>query len=1409
MADPLWGNVIKVGFQSATLVFKAGRTQWKRRNISVAWADPGNLDREIDEAIDVLVGKSDTPLEGIVNTGKAVLSGRPAVFDEAGVKAWLGDKDVRAAVHAAVHALIADEDPDQITDNAAGAYAAAHPGAGSTAGAVAFNYALGFTMVSLTRDLTVGDRLIWRRLDGVDASLEEMIGLTRQATSPLVRGLLDEKAAHDIEFARQSRLVRDPAKSTPLHHALAARLLNGDLSAASPEVRARGLASCARWLFKTEAVDILKPWVDKARELAAIEEVTVAQAFIDAKTDWRRGLAVLDPISSPLRRTAAMQIVAHGADSGAVSGWLADAGLTIADLDPDGRCALISHQIAAAHWDELFTQIESLTAADFEETPGLYRVVALARAAKAIAPEFRGSWMNGTVLLEGDDFPFMDTREGLAARRAAADAYDQAALASLTVEDERSAFHFETLALLLRLRDPDTAQDAQQALSAALDDPRRALIVLPIALSFQRSMNSDKVERLLAQREALLGGGDPDTAFARFALVSHLRSPAKAVAYLEQHRTTIEAHLEKPAIINLEIQILAQAGQSAKARETLDRLRADLPPELVEHLDDYLASDDEAADLARLEAKYAAKQTTINRGHLLEKLGKQGYSDRIVSLWLEQIRETRTLAATETLVRFLAVHDRHDRIAEVLSEAADLVSGSMELRAAQAWEDYRKGRFPEASRDLKALRSEREDANDRALHVNLLISSGEWDELTVFVEREWSAREQRTARDLLGAAELAAQIGSRRLIGFLESAAEQEPDDPNVLIACYTLAIKAGQDDSAKANQWLADAIAKSGEDGPIQSVSLAELLDRAPDWDAHSNNVWTLLRRSEAPMRTAASALNRPALEMQLVPMVANRRLADPRRRAVVPAFSGMRARPDLNASTYGFDLTALVTLAVAGVLDRVIERGGLFVLHDVLRSLFQDRRQLAFHQPSRIADAHALANALLAGTLHIFAPSGAGDPELARDIGRDMADMIAEAEAQDAGGAPRFVIKPGPVDRLGSVRGETVDLSSHAPMLRSCGAVISKLVSSARLNLAAETSARNYLSQQHDDPWSDDESIPDGAELYLDGLALAYLRTCGVLDALSLTGLKVFVPKHQRDEAQALLTLEQRAAEVDAVIDDLRLRLRDGIAAGKITVCAEPARLDDDRDDAFTRRLLDLATRVDVLVCDDRFFNQHRSFEEGERNTPIWTSLDVLDDLLAAGLITEPERRETRTTLRQCGLSVFPCEAEDLRDEIAAASARDGVLDESTGLRAFRENLALTQIGGWLRLPEESAWLSRITGEVIDLIDEQWTAQVPDEVARARSNWLLDRIDYRNWSAMITEHDGVDMARYGLAWQLVRLLIHPLRHGDAGDKVRWDAWLEEEVASLKADNADAYRWVLTQLRAMTVAYHRGELDE
>src|SRR3546814_6461044 len=78
------------------------------------------------------------------------------------------------------------------------------------------------------------------------------------------------------------------------------------------------------------------------------------------------------------------------------------------------------------------------------------------------------------------------------------------------------------------------------------------------------------------------------------------------------------------------------------------------------------------------------------------------------------------------------------------------------------------------------------------------------------------------------------------------------------------------------------------------------------------------------------------------------------------------------------------------------------------------------------------------------------------------------------------------------------------------------------------------------------------------------------------------------------------------------------------------------------------------------------------------------------------------------------------------------------------------------WRRLPAEAEWLQRLTSVLVDTIGLQWNDTIADDLARARSRWLLARADMRNWSGMITDHDGSAMATYGLAIPVNSLLIN-----------------------------------------------------
>src|SRR3546814_723344 len=133
-------------------------------------------------------------------------------------------------------------------------------------------------------------------------------------------------------------------------------------------------------------------------------------------------------------------------------------------------------------------------------------------------------------------------------------------------------------------------------------------------------------------------------------------------------------------------------------------------------------------------------------------------------------------------------------------------------------------------------------------------------------------RDSRTAEELLLTAQLAAQIGSSRVAGLIALAAEKAPADPEVLIGCYMLSTQQGLENADHVHQWFAMAANLSGDDGPVQSADIEQLIDQAPDWDKRVSEAWDKLKAGDIPRYVAAKLLRRPSLELLLPPMLANR---------------------------------------------------------------------------------------------------------------------------------------------------------------------------------------------------------------------------------------------------------------------------------------------------------------------------------------------------------------------------------------------------------------------------------------------------------------------------------------------------------------------------------------------------------
>lgn len=1392
MADPGVGaGALKVSGKVVSVAFKAVRREMARRNADFRQIDFTSLGAEMNEALEVLSRGSDKLGKAILDYAKGILSDRPEIFEQQVILAWLRTEKAQDLVKAAVEALTKNQPVDSFADEAAGFYATFEGADGELDGRIAFEYAVSFVALSLIRDLTVGEKMIL----GVLTSRQGSVGppLTPiTETSALHRQLLDAEAERELERLRKWRFFEGndvPRQAT----ALVERLSSGDLVAASATVRAAAIASCGRWLVTTAPVESSEELLSSANSLAPTEEGIILGAFLAAKSTKLEGLAALSPIDNPGRRTAALQVIAQDSGNAEAIRWFHQAGLSPKDLDSDGQLVLLLCHIRSEDWVGALALVKQITELEYENTPALQEFAASAYLCSAVPPDLHAVVLNGTPL-EAADFPLADDPESVANRRKAAVLFGAAAQSAATFGSNELSENLKSSSLWLRLRDPKTQAEARQELQGLLSEGEKGIGCVPLALAFDVELDREAVEAALDRQTAILPKGNMALAIARLALVQHQPNMIAAAEYLTLHREMIVQHLNPAGVLDFEVRIYVAAGRSDDARRRLSESGGILDDTARQLLEDIIAQAENGPSVADLEELYERNPSTANLAQLVALLSRQGFSPRFFELAHELVLATKSLTDAERTIRFLQAHNRTEEISELLSAIPELISSSVDLRSAYAWSEYHLGRLGNAQTVLDGLRAERDEANDRGLQVNLLMTSGRWPEIVGFINSEFAVREKRTPAELLSLAQLGVHVGAARTWDIVIATAEAGADDENILLGCYFVAVQLAREEDPRVSEWFAKAVELSGDEGPIQLGSLEELVAQAPDWDRQVNDTWEKWRRGEIPIVVAGQLLRRTALDLQLSSMVSNRAENDVRRRSVVPAYSGARNSGPRSGAAIALDSTALINLASVGVLDKVIEKWAVSIPHSTLGNLFEERQKLAFHQPSRIKSAHTLSRAVADGKLRRFTATAVPDPALGDLVGRSLAAMLATATTREADQTQHLVVRAGPVHRVGSLRSEEVDVSAFANVLCSCCAVVDRLSDCGLLTADEETRARKYLSQ-NEQSWANEPVICDGAHLYLDDLSIAHLRAAAVFDKLPAAGIIIFVPERELEEAQALLDLERNASAIEEVIEQVRENLARGIEGGGIRV--DRVFKNNDLGSHPTISLIQLAASVDALVCDDRFMNQHPQMLNGDRETAIWTTMDLLAAMVVEDDLKAEEAWLVRTKLRQSGLIHLPSSNAELTSLLGRAGTREEYMIETAELRAFRENLELAQMRGWLQLPTEAPWLQQLVSSVVATIRAQWVPSIPDKVARIKSRWLVDRADMRNWVQKDVNHDASAVAEYGLALVVSSLLLSHFDDdtGDAYD--RFSQWLQDDViAEMKASEPLIFDWMVARLR-------------
>jgi hypothetical protein len=605
-------------------------------------------------------------------------------------------------------------------------------------------------------------------------------------------------------------------------------------------------------------------------------------------------------------------------------------------------------------------------------------------------------------------------------------------------------------------------------------------------------------------------------------------------------------------------------------------------------------------------------------------------------------------------------------------------------------------------------------------------------------------------------------------------AAVKGADDPRILLGCYVVAMKDGWED-ASTFQWLQKAASLSPPDGPVQRVSLQDVVERHPVWREHQNRASAQLASGEIPLAVFGRATNRSLSEVCLLTFLSNSTVSDPRRRTPVYAYSGRReAFAGKEINTVVLDPTAILNAGVLGLLGKILERFKSVVLpHWTLGWLFDESEQMKVHQPSRYADAHELKRLIDGGVVLEFAETAVVDIELASEIGIELAELFAEAEADFGDGRGRRVLRSGPMHRMGSLLQEEAELGTHAGVVCGCVDVVDVLVRHGALTASEEQRARSFLAIHETSSVA--VNVSDGSVLYADSIALGRLQHLGLLEKIYAAGLSVVISKHVAAEAKRRIQYQVLAGRASEVIEQIRETLSAGVQSGKVTVAArrnvDDAVYDNDRLPLVELELYRLA---DAAIVDDRFVNQFAHIDHpGGARTPIWTTHDLLNALA----LESEELFDCLARMRRGALAFVPIEQSELHALLAKTKVASGRVIEGGELKAIRENQYLYRMSEGLRTPQDDAWLNRMAHAIIGALKAQWQEDVPTSMAAARSEWLLARLDMYGWPHVEASADDRSSSTRHIRAQVLALMFA----GDIPEATRqsyW-TWLEKAVLS------------------------------
>ena len=1180
-----------------------------------------------------------------------------------------------------------------------------------------------------------------------DARLQPVIGLmqanaeeTRNTLNLIVRSLAPDQhavAAHsevaeaDLDKNLKSRSIgADRARDNVV--SLAARLMAGDLRYATDTVKARVLFWAAR-LNTNDAAHLPKAreYLSQLQAIMPQYDVRIIEALIVAREgDHPLAIRMLQRVETPDGRAVLFFVLLQYRGRDAALDWF--------DGEPDhsnpnfftglGWCTIAFHLAHSGRWKESADLLENAELG-ITEWPDLLFIEGVVNAALLLPDDLRPNALRMELF-----HPWVRTINSIEAtqRRAKADdCFRRAEILLKEVHPGRAQAAGEWR-LWLRLSHPNqsVSEPARAEVREGMKDGRRAVDLIPFVCGFNIDFDEAPLNRFLAQRRRAAGVEGREV-LAEFLLAELKMLPRDRAEYLEREETRLTEVITKSTVVGKRIEALIADRQSTRARQLLDERKADLADIDTESIEVMIAAQEGIDPRPRLEALYEESRLLTHLHNLVNHLGATrdwiALAPRVRELFERERTVENALRVIDVMRRMPSGSD--EEIISFSDGISDLIATHDELASVRAWALFSTGRWKDAKEINDRLISVRHGSSDVSLDINLAIQIGDWERFATIVDREWQYRTSLEAATLLRLASLAAEVDAtaNRAVELATLAATKKADDPKVLISAYALFVQLGRDNDANP-EWIGRAASLSTENsGPVWQVDMRTLIEEmVPAHRAKEQQILKALTHGELPLSAAAHALNIPLSRMLIDIPSRSTAEQDARRWTILPVLAGGRPPTEIHKQmSIGLDMTSIMILAFLGKLRDTLSYFRQVVLApDTMVDLLQERRRVRFHQPSLVRDAEEISSLITSGRISVGA-KGPSPPEwLVREVGRDLADLLHAARASSG-----LVVRPRPIPKLGSYLTENADLRHYEQY------VISTLEFAAachREGLIANDAwqhGRKYLEGHDCASTGPDPVLSTGRSIFLDSLALNYLKKSGLLIALCTSGIALTVHSDVPTEMSQLIAANREGEHLSSKLDQIRTELGDALLEGKAVFLkrtssyGEAATMDELYEGSpVILNLVRSASQAETICVDDRALNRHGFvLDKMGRKVPITCSIDIL-----CNVCPPEEYRSALHNLRRAGFALMPLDADELESRVRAAGVdNNGRLSENAELRTLRQSLMRLRSIDMLQPEFEGVFVGMLQMASILTLRKIWAdTNIAIEEAVRISDWILENI-------------------------------------------------------------------------------------